>query len=303
MRILQNHRNAAAQGIAGVVADGDTVNQNFALLNVVEAVEQIGDGRLAGTGGTDECDLLTGLCRQCDIAQNDLVGIVAEGDVVQYNAAGCICGHTLCTLTVGFFLRLIHDGKDALCTGKCGEDRCHLPGDHVDGHGELTGVVDKDNKTADVKASRKTQKTADACCQRVGDLGSVAHDRTHDTAPELRLELLVAHIVVQCRKFLDADIFMIEDLDDLLTCDGFLDIAVDRTERRLLTGIVFCGQLGNGTAALGKDRDEDNGDDRQPDVGVQHHAERTDKVDNAGDHTGQRVVDHHINGVDVVGKA
>ena len=96
VRILQDHRNAAAQGIAGVIADGDAVNQDFTLLDVVEAVEQIGDRRLSGTGRADKCDLLTGLCRECNVAQDNLFGDLAKGDVVENNTAGCVLRHRTC---------------------------------------------------------------------------------------------------------------------------------------------------------------------------------------------------------------
>ena len=59
--VLQHDAQAAAQvGLLDLV-DVDAVVADLAVGDVVEAVDEVGDGRLASTGGAHEGDLLTRL--------------------------------------------------------------------------------------------------------------------------------------------------------------------------------------------------------------------------------------------------
>ena len=96
---------------------------------------------------------------------------------------------------------------------------------------------------------------------------------------------------------------MVKDLDDLGARDGFFDVAVDRAEGGLLSRIVFARAFGERLAALGKDRQKQHRDQRQPNIGRDHKDKRSDQRDHARNKARQRVVDHHFDVVDVVGKA
>ena len=50
--------------------DVDAVIADLAILNIVEAVDQVGDGGLAGTGGADKGDLLARTAIQVDVVQH-----------------------------------------------------------------------------------------------------------------------------------------------------------------------------------------------------------------------------------------
>ena len=95
---------------------------------------------------------------------------------------------------------------------------------------------------------------------------------------------------------------MVENLNDFLPRHGFFDIAVDRTERFLLTGVVFTAQFRNRRAAFGKHRHEQDGNQRQFPVGGHHKGERADKRDYTRHNVDKRVVEHHIDVVHVVRK-
>ena len=60
---------------------------DLALLDVVEAVDQVGDGGLAGAGGTDEGDLLARTAVEVDVVQDDLVLVVAEVHILKDDVA------------------------------------------------------------------------------------------------------------------------------------------------------------------------------------------------------------------------
>ena len=129
------------------------------------------------------------------------------------------------------------------------------------------------------------------------------HDGTHNAAPELGFELLVAHIVVEKLEFLHSFCLVVEDLDHLLTCDGLLHIAVDSAESGLLSRVILGGALCHHTRKKGKERYEDYGDKGQDPVGGDHKDEGACQSDNARDERGQGVVQHYVDVVDIVGEA
>ena len=299
--ILQDHGDVLSQHVALDVLDVDAVDGDRAGINVIEAVEQVGNGGLACAGGADEGDLLAGLCVQGDVLQHGLLGHIAEGDVVEDDVALDFGGEGV--RGVGLLGVDVHDAEHALCAGEGGEDGVGLLGKLVDGAGELAGVVDEHGEAADVKASQRAQHAADAGGQRVADLAGVAHDGAHQAAEEHGAHLLAAQVVVETAELLFADFLVAEDLDDLLAGDVFLDVAVDCAEGCLLRGVVLAVDLHQHAAALGEDRDEGERDQREPYVGVQHQRQRHHQRDAAGDQRGDGGVQHHADVVHVVGEA
>ena len=76
--VLQHDAERAAQvGLADLV-DVDAVVADLAVGDVVEAVDEVGDGRLARTGGADKRDLLARLGKHGHAVQHFVVGRVAE---------------------------------------------------------------------------------------------------------------------------------------------------------------------------------------------------------------------------------
>src|SRR5699024_12837138 len=57
------------------------------LLNVIEPVQQVGNGGLAGAGGTNKSDLLTGVGIEGDVLQDGLVGVVADRKSTRLNSS------------------------------------------------------------------------------------------------------------------------------------------------------------------------------------------------------------------------
>ena len=82
VHVLQHDAQRAAQiGLADLV-DVDAVVADFAVGDVIEAVDEVGDGRLAGTGGADKRDLLTRLGVYGHAVQHLVVRRVAKVHVV-----------------------------------------------------------------------------------------------------------------------------------------------------------------------------------------------------------------------------
>ena len=85
--ILQNHAQRAAQVALADFVDIDAVIADLAVGDVVEAVEQVGDGGFARARRAHEGDLLTRLRVEGDVVQNGLVRHIAEIHVIQHDIA------------------------------------------------------------------------------------------------------------------------------------------------------------------------------------------------------------------------
>ncbi len=59
MRVLQHHAERAAQLGLLDLGDVDAVVADLALIDVVEAIDEVGDGGLASTRGANKGDLLS----------------------------------------------------------------------------------------------------------------------------------------------------------------------------------------------------------------------------------------------------
>ena len=63
--------------------DGDAVVADLAAVDVVEAVDEVGDGGLPRAGGAHQGDLLPRLGRNLDVVKDGLAGGIAEVHVVK----------------------------------------------------------------------------------------------------------------------------------------------------------------------------------------------------------------------------
>ena len=87
MGILQNHAERTPEIRLLHPADVDAVIGYLALVNIVKAVNQVGNGGLACAGGADKCDLLTLLGVERNIVKHGLDTIVAEIHIVKLDLA------------------------------------------------------------------------------------------------------------------------------------------------------------------------------------------------------------------------
>ena len=86
--VLQHDAQAAPQVRLADVVDGDAVVTDLAVGNVVEPVDQVGDGGLAGAGGTHEGQLLAGLGKEADVVEDGLALLIGEVHMVEPHVAG-----------------------------------------------------------------------------------------------------------------------------------------------------------------------------------------------------------------------
>ncbi|CAN4039547.1 RNA polymerase sigma factor sigX, partial [Dysosmobacter welbionis] len=81
--VLQHDAQAAPQVRLADVVDGDAVVTDLAVGNVVEPVDQVGDGGLAGAGGTHEGQLLARLGKEADVVEDGLALLIGEVHMVE----------------------------------------------------------------------------------------------------------------------------------------------------------------------------------------------------------------------------
>ena len=87
MGILEHDAHGSPQVRLFDLVDVDAVIADLAVGNVVEAIDEVGDGGLAGAGGAYEGDLLAGLCPEADVVEHQLILVIAEVHTIQGDAA------------------------------------------------------------------------------------------------------------------------------------------------------------------------------------------------------------------------
>ncbi len=201
--ILQHDAKRAPQIRLVNPADVDAVIDDGTVVNVVEPVDQVGDGRLTGAGGANECQLLSRLCKQRNVVQHRLALFIAEIDIEEPDIAAQLCvggiavrpgdlpgpvmgaggrfgdravggnlGVDQGDIAVVLLRRLIEKRKDPLCTGQRHDDEVELLGDLADGLVEGLAQLQKRDDGAEGHHIDAEQ----------GDIGDAAqcNDGAHD---------------------------------------------------------------------------------------------------------------------------
>ena len=88
MGILQNDTKRVAQIVLFDLIDINAVVADLALRHIIKPIDQIRDGCLSCSGGTDKSDLLTRCRVQIHIVQYDLIRIIAKVNVIEHHIAG-----------------------------------------------------------------------------------------------------------------------------------------------------------------------------------------------------------------------
>lgn len=120
--VLEHHREVLAQVVPADIAHIMPIDPKRPCVHIVEAQEQLHEGRLAGPGRPDDRDgpAFRHLCREA--MDDGLSRQIAEGDVVEADRAFCLAQTLhlagrcvrLCRL---FLFGSIEELENALCTG------------------------------------------------------------------------------------------------------------------------------------------------------------------------------------------
>ena len=85
--VLEHHAEDAAHVVAADVARVDAIHTDAPAVDLVEAHQQVDDRRLTGSRWTDDRDRLPRLGVEAEVGDQRLLGLVAEGDVLQRNVS------------------------------------------------------------------------------------------------------------------------------------------------------------------------------------------------------------------------
>ena len=258
MRVLQHDAQRSAQVCLLDQLDVDAVISDRSFLDIIEAVDQIGDRRLAGAGRADERDLLTRIRIQLDVMQHDLVGHIAEGDVVEqhFSAQRHIFDLTVfprmtpCPFA-GVFRRLddltfffavtgqrdfsfiffdffIHQRKDTLCAGHGHRHGIHLLGDIGDRHVEGTVQLQEGSQSAQRQPADAAdgKHAAGQRGQHIRDIADVGDDRHQHAGKGVGLVAAFKQLLIDLVESVDDFLLVREDLDDLRPFHHLFDISV-----------------------------------------------------------------------------
>ncbi len=224
-------------------------------MDVVEALQEVHDGGLAGTGGADEGDLLPGLCCQGDIGEDLLPAVIGEVDVLHLDAPAkghkgpvcllpgpevgalfCLCKGTVPVLfyadqgdiTACILLLLIHQRKDTARTCKGGNDAAELLRDLVDRHVEGAVKGEKRGEGADGKPGVAVdgKKAADNGAQHIARVSELRADGTHKARVHVCEIGASCKFLIELVKALCCLLLVAEHLDHLLAGHDLLNVAV-----------------------------------------------------------------------------
>ena len=140
--VLKDHAERPAHVVAWDLSSIDLVEADAPGPDVVEAHEQVDDGGLAGARRTHDRHGLAGPNLEVEIADQRIVGLVAEVDVLQRDgAAGVPKLHP--AVHVGDLLFGVQKLEHTLGRGETRLEQVHLARDLHDRHRELARILDE----------------------------------------------------------------------------------------------------------------------------------------------------------------
>ena len=336
---LQYHAQGTAQVGFSDLIDIDAVVADFAVSDVVEAVDKVSDGGLAGTGSTHEGDLLARVGIQGHIAQYLLFRDIAEIHIVHGDVAlqlgigeaavtvgmlpGPMAGMGVCLGDGAVFcdmgidqghiafvgLRLlIHQLEDPFCACQGHNDGIELHGDLVDGHIEIAGQDHKGHQAAQAQQRlagnhSHAEDTADNGQNGILDITQIVIDGAHHIGEFAGGVGIGAKFFVSTVKIGFGGLFVVEYFDHLLTGDHFFNIAIEGAQGFLLADEILGGFASKEFS--GEDHAE-NGDHRYDgeDPGLDQHGDQQHhQGGDGGNGLGNGHGDHLPQSIDVTGIA
>ena len=335
VRILQHHAERPAQIALADLVDVDVVIADLAVLNVIEAVDEVRDRRLAGAGAADEGDLLPGLGIHLDVVQDGLFRRIAEVHPVEGDAAlelavgdgavglmrvlprpdagllgrlgegavGVLDGVDELDVALVCLGRLIHDVEHALGARRRHDDAVELLAHAHHGLRKTLAQREEAHERADGEAGVPVEgeDRAENGAEDVAEVSEVAVDGHEHARDAVGVVGAVTELIVELFEVRDGLLLVAEDLDDLLAGDHLLDIAVDGAEIVLLPFKIFAGALRHQHTHAEHEKDHQQAHDRERNVQHDHGDEAADEGDRGRDELRDRLADDLAQGVHVVG--
>ena len=301
--VLQHHAELAPQVGRAHLVRVNAVERDAAATHLVEAHEQVDEGRLAGARGSHDGDLLAGLGHEAHVAHEGLLGLVAEAHVLELDAAlhGLGAGERLGRVSLD--LVLVKDGEDALGGGE-------RPLQHADGHGELRErlgarghVLEERLEDAHGELAGEQHLAGD---DGHGDLAQAQHeadDGAHGVGEEIGLGARGREFLGGGQHLGGARLVAAEGLDDGAAGVGLLHLAGELAQG----GLPGRGHAqGAGGEELGDEQGhhaEADEDHRERHADGEHHRHRADHGERRDEDLQKAALEHLGDLVEVVGGA
>ena len=308
---------------------------DLAVGNVIEAVDQVGNGGLACAGGAHEGQLLARLGKEADVVEDGLALLISKVHMVKAHIArqlhilegtvllrylpgpqvGMLVGLMEGTILVEGHIhqshgavvllgRLIHQIKDTLGAGQSHDHRVELLGDLADGVGQALGQLEEGSDDAQGDAGANAaegQSTAGHGDDDILGIADIDQDGHEDVGVLIGLVGALKEGVVYLIKALLGLLLMAKDLDYLLAVDHLFNIAVQIAQLHLLANEVAAAAAGQEPGHQQHTDDAKNYHAGKQQIGEDHahkgHHNHHQRVDDLGDALGK----HLTEGIHVVG--
>ena len=312
--VLQNDAERTPQVVLFDVPHVDAVVGDLSGLNVIEAVDQVGDGGLSRTGGADKGDLLARVGIEGQILQHRLSGHIGEVHMVELHVApqgnGVPLRRDPVIFAAAFFqphLALVHlrrtvqNVENAFSTCQRQHDRIELLRDLADPVGKLADVLQKGDENAAGTLAGEPEH-ADGAGDGIENMGEIVEDGADHAGGRRCGGGGGAERFIDGLKILHDLVFMGEDLDIPLPGDHLLNIAVDGGSVLLLGAVGTAADAGGDTHGDDHQGRQHHHDGKELHGKHQHHGDNTHQRDNGDHHLCDAVLQKLVGGLNVVGK-
>ena len=251
MCILKNDTERPSQVSLLYLINIDVVIPDLSVRHIIETVDQVGDRRLSCAGGTDERQLLSRFCIQCQIMEHHMIRSVAERHIVETHIAfQLLIGHcavrlmrvfprpetctltALCNIAIRILLRIyqgdisvvnlrlfIHHVEDTLRSGERHDNGVELLRDLHERLGKALCElqVGCHNSQRDVSDAGNRQESAEHSRQNKLQISEVSYDGTHHTCKCMRSGCTCKQLIIELVELFFRHLFVIEHLDNTLS--------------------------------------------------------------------------------------
>ena len=243
-RLLQHHAEGTPEAIARDARGICAIHADFASIHIVEAKQQVDEGRLAAARWPHQGVALPRLSVHADIPQQRTGGNVGEIHVRELDLAPSI--HQLYGAgSIGLFFRRIHEREEA---PRRGESRLNLrdhAGDLVERLRVLIGIREEGLNAAHRERGGPTSDNAHAPHDRYDGVDHVVHGarpRIGQRAQELRALAGNIELLVEGVEPLEHLVAMGEHVHELLAPHELLDVPAELPLDALLVDEARMGE-------------------------------------------------------------
>ena len=286
--VLQDHAPHAAQRCPREVADVVPVHKDLAGVHVVEAHEEVDEGRLAAAGVAHERDPLAGLGRELDVLEDGAAGNVGERHVPERDLAANLA-QLKGVLGIGLLDRLVDELEEVARAGDGVLQLRDDAGDVVERLGVLVGVGEECREPAHGDPAREHDERAEDADRGVDERVHEAHGRVRQRREEDRLVALLRQARVDVGHVGVDGLRHAERLDGRDASDHLLHEAGELAAQLRLPLEVLArvgrDELGGPDREGREDRDHKGDREVQP----EHEDERADD----GEHAGGELLEAH----------